>query len=329
MDTGVFRTIYGVFRDNKPTFVAIVAGLSAVIAAVVRADGLIDGFRTRLVENITLAPDPQKAGAFIAVPSALMVYGLAVSLAAGVFFGVASVALLVYGARLRRGTPRSIALQKAYDAVLTNALKIVRKAYPPQQDPPWVFEKVSISVFVNENGDTTLNREDHVRADDGPLRYWEQEIAGEDDSHPVDFLEELGFQLKDEGGNEVAYLVTANEPTRKSVAVFHLPELTPAEPAARIIKSRYTWPRFDRKLSKTGKDDWAWELRSRKRIPVVEFQVCYAKAVGKVSCEVINARVPGDKLEAVELGEGAGWKYTVPDCRADGFELFLRFKTAP
>src|SRR5688500_5368761 len=184
--------IRAVLRYNWRALVIVIGvliGLGALVTQVPAAYAAIEGF---LQSQIVVAPKAT------ARPTPLLVLLCAVAIAMLVGLLAVSCVLLYDSATLRRGRPRDQALQKALDALTDNAREIVKKTYPPQNDPPWLFEKVCITVTVSANGDTVVEREEHVRAEGGPLHYWEIGITAEDDSTPVDFVEQLGFTVKDE-----------------------------------------------------------------------------------------------------------------------------------
>jgi hypothetical protein len=261
-------------------------------------------------------------------PTPLLVVLCAVGIAMLVGLLAVSCVLLYDAAALRRGKPRDKALQKAFDALTDNAREIVKKTYPPQNDPPFLFDRVCITVTVSANGDTVVEREEHVRAEGGPLHYWEMGITAEDDSTPVDFVEQLGFTVKDETGQgsttSVAYLVLKNTPRAKNVGLFLLPKIEPAEPRARVIKIKYQWPGFSTKLRAQGRDEWSFRLKSKRPIPVVEFCAYYAPEFGTLRSRSVT---PTSGLpQGVEFGGMKGFKYTLTDARADSFQHILEIE---
>ena len=184
-------------------------------------------------------------------------------------------------------------------------------------------------MFIAKNGDTSITREDHVRADGRPLRYWSQQIIGKPDSTPIDFVEQLGYEVDDVNGSTmghgVVYLVLDNSRVSKEIAVFHLPEIDPSETAARVIKTKFTWPQFSTKLIKTKTEDWGWVLKSRQNVALFELTVGYDKSLGTIGCTVLSAQPTGSQLMPLTTAVSNGYKYTVPNSPANGFKHELRF----
>lgn len=315
--------IRAVVRHNWRALVIVIGVLIALGGLVTQIPGVysaIEGF----LQSQTVVPPKVTAR-----PTPLLVLLCAIGIA--MLFGLLAVSgvLLYDAATLRRGKPRDQALRKAFEALTDNAREIVMKTYPSQSDPPWLFEKVCITVTVSANGDTVVEREEHVRAEGGPLHYWEVGITAEDDSTPVDFVEQLGFTVKDDTGQgsttSVAYLVLKNTPRAKNVGLFLLPKIEPAEARARVIKTTYRWPGLSTKLRNHGRDEWSFRLKSKRPIPVVEFCVYYAPEFGTLTSRPVT---PVGSPQGVEFGGMKGFKYTFTDARADAFQHILEIVRA-
>ena len=212
--------------------------------------------------------------------------------------------------------PRRAGLEKAFARLTLNSKLIVNQTYPASATPPSVLEKVCVDAFVAANGDTTISREDHIRADGQPVHYWKQQIRGEGIAKPIDFVEQLGLTIEDVSGSSskssVVYLVLENTPRSKEIAIFHLPKIEPAEPAARVVKTQFCWPGLST-MPKTNEEDWGWTLESKKDVLLFELTVRYDNAIGPVKCTVVSAQPVAAVLSAVKDAAGSGWKYTVPN----------------
>jgi hypothetical protein len=315
-------TLWAIVKENRLQTASVVAGVTSLVTLGLRAGKIYDAAAAWTTRHVSIVAGKP------AVDSQL-VLSVCVSGLLAATLAVACIVLLIDDVHQRNASPRTTSLKRALRIVTDNSKRIVYQAYPPSKTPPWLFDKMVIDIFVGANGDAIVKREEHLRADGAPLRMWNQIIVGEDDSTPIEFVEQLNYKVEDkttkDGSLGVAHLVLNNDPRLKEIAIFHLPEIEPGETSARIVMTEFAWPGLSTKLKKDGTERWEWIVKSRKNVPLFELKVSYDRSWGKVACEVVSARTPTSTLEVVESAAARGWKYTVPDSPANGFKHELKF----
>jgi hypothetical protein len=208
--------------------------------------------------------------------------------------------------------------------------RIAHQLYPLAERPPFAFERVSRSYFIETDGTTRVTAEYTIRAYERPLHFWTLLIAAEPDAPGIAFLDEIRFEVRDEAGDDrVAYLLRRNDSHRKEISIFFLPQISPQEPARKIVFS-YTWPGAVKRLLTQGDEELSLQLDSRTQVTEMEYAVYFTAKLHEsytLQCQQVSAKIEGEELRPVEVKAAGhkGWSYKVKNAPARGFRYQWRF----
>jgi hypothetical protein len=97
-------------------------------------------------------------------------------------------------------------------------------------------------------------RRPRIRASGAPLHFWTISIEAEVQAPPIHYLDEIHFQVRDEGAHDLAYLEEEDSGHSKRISVFFLPQIDPSETASRKVTLTYKWPQMLTKLLTEGNE---------------------------------------------------------------------------
>ncbi len=303
----------------------VLAGIVAAIALVFRLDKLVEALRRWVAlgavqpkgSNGLLLSEAWGWGLALGVVALLASLGLCVKL------------FLESRALKREHQTRGETTRKTLQGMMWAANRIANQLYPLAERPPFAFERVSRTYYVEADGTTRVTATYLIRAHERPLHFWTLLVGAELEAPGVAFLEDIQFRIHDEAGDRVAYLLRRNDSHRKEISVFFLPLISPQEPPRRIVFS-YTWPGMARKLLTSGEEDFSLRLDSRTQVRQLEYAVYFHPKLHDdytLQCQQESARIENELLEEVKNGESGskGWRYSVEQAPAEGHTYQWRF----
>lgn len=304
----------------------VLAGIVATIALVLKLDKLVEALRRWVALGAV-----QLKGSNGLLLSEAWGWGLAVGgVALLASLGLCVKLFLENKALKRDQEARGEVMGKTLRGMMWAANRIANQLYPLAERPPYAFERVSRTYFIEADGTTRVTATYLIRAHERPLHFWTLVIRAEHEAPGVAFLEDLQFRVHDEAGNDrVAYLLRRNDSHQKEISVFFLPLISPQEPARRIVFS-YTWPEMARKLLASGEEDFSLRIDSRTQVRQLEYTVYFHPKLHDsytLHCQQESVRIENEVLEEVKNGESGsrGWRYSVEEAPAEGHIYQWRF----
>ena len=176
----------------------------------------------------------------------LLLLLLFVLVVVGVFF-VRAQFFLLRQARLELNRPDS-ELRRALDLatktlreMMAAASRIRQQIFPSAKQPVKTLVSMENAYLIYKNFDATVKRVYVIKASELPLHFWEVEMRVESAADPVDYLDEIGFKVRDETEHALAYLPSLNDKRYKKAVIYFLPQIEPGENPRRIVVT-YKWP---------------------------------------------------------------------------------------
>lgn len=202
--------------------------------------------------------------------------------------------------------------RKTLEGMRSAAKRIVHQAYPVAASPSFNFEKYHYQYWIEKDGTATVKAIHHIRASGAPLHFWTISIEAEVQAPPARFLDEIQFEVRDEGSHDVAYLEEEDGGHSKRISVFFLPQIAPTETVPRRICLTYKWPQMLTKLLTEGNETLGWEISSHNGVVDVLFEVYFDPAIKGIECLQEGPILPGRRPQVETAQNGwKGWKYEV------------------
>ncbi|MEA2603090.1 MAG: hypothetical protein QOF89_4082 [Acidobacteriota bacterium] len=199
-------------------------------------------------------------------------------------------------------------LSRAFEGTMAASRQITTRIWQRLQSHI-IFDGQEVEFRIEAQGDTSFRGVYSVQSSQ-TIPFVPFEIATDEASPEVPYLDELGFQVKLVGktkkDDEVIYLQTDNFPRRKRLVLFFFPEIDARQ---RKVEVTYHWPGLFAKLIRQGADDLAFEWRRPVRRG--EILVRFAAELGEVNCKLVSGQTKGVKLSRSHDQEG----YLVWTCR--------------
>jgi hypothetical protein len=197
-----------------------------------------------------------------------------------------------------------------------------------------VFERYEIDEFCNG----TVTREYMLEAGADPIQVWRASIWADASAEPIDFVGDLDLKVSEnvrhlttpENGsnNRVKFLIGKNDPTRKLIAVFFLPQIEPQE--QRVVRMTYKWPRFANDLAQDGVSRFRHEFETSDLTDTADitmefvFSSKLGDIFGEESCQLSDTESFG--LLPRQPGEEFVFVYRGTDVKVDQKALGFTFR---
>lgn len=185
------------------------------------------------------------------------------------------------------------------------------------------------TYLIFKNFDMEVTRHYKVLASTKPLHFMEIEVLVEDAADPMEFLDTIRFRVHDENGNLMAYLPSRNDVHHKSVIVYFLPEIDPAETKPREVIVTYAWPGGFKKLGTTGVEDYIWTFGSAANLPSAAYRFFLEEGTGKtLDCHITGSPTGTlNKAQRKDQESWNGWEYTLTNASAGRYKVTLELRS--
>lgn len=220
--------------------------------------------------------------------------------------------------------------KKTLEGMMVAANRIREQLFPAAPGPIEMLEAMRASYLIHSNFDTEVRLEYEIRASAGPVHFKEVGMFLENAADPVDYLDEIKFDVRDETvptKHDVCYLPTKNDARRKSVVIFFLPHIDVGEAHPRKIVITYTWPGMFKQLA-GGREMYEWAVRSVAPVPVVECSLALEPGTGyNLATQIAGPRVSNDSLSDFDRDPTRGWPgclYRIAQAPSDTYKLEVR-----
>ena len=307
------RDISSFFRRFWPQ----VLGIATIIALITRIEWLSNVIRQRLSEGMV----PEPAGVLYQgnyLLSAQWGWSLAifiVLLTAGVYVVISS----RIGAKEEPTSSELESelslLQRVRRNSVNNMSLIVNQMY--KRRPVYKIEIFRCEIHINREGDGEVSLHYRIRADREPLDFFVVALNAEGDAAPVQYLEEIGFKIKDiDRATSVTHQLFKDGPREKRLAIFFLPRVEPDQ--TRSLDVSFKWPAMCRRLIGGG-EEFGWGFESQGVIDELVYDIFVEPTVGS-----FTSTISGNKHGIQEINrmfskrDWPGFRYTVKNAAAEG-----------
>lgn len=191
--------------------------------------------------------------------------------------------------------------------------------------------KIDYECFIFPDGDAEITERHTIFAVESAVHFWKSAIVADAEASGVSFLWQLDLDIKDittTGQYETIYVAAADQPLRKELCVFFLPEIEPGE--SRTIERTYYWPGFLTHFI-DGKEVEFWGNYKTAQTDGkcnLNIKADFHRDIGEVKCENHGMPVPGDQLKDYpgRGKSGVQWAYHAPSVVLSKFKYRLMFQ---
>jgi hypothetical protein len=235
-----------------------------------------------------------------------------------------------YGRRkaIRGKSETSTIAHKTLLGMMRAANRIRHQSFPLDPSKQKSYVSIDNTYLVNKDFTTEITRRYQIRAVSTPIHFLEMFFWANDDADPKDYLDDIDFKITSNSeGKDVVYLPIVNEKRRKSVVLYFLPPLDPADPEPRTVSIKYTWPRMLAQLDRIGQEKFEWAYDSVDPIGKVKISYFLEEGTGKkFECEIAGPDY-GVKPSPAKSPKGwPGYIYEVTNAPAGHSEYALELR---
>lgn len=176
------------------------------------------------------------------------------------------------------GTPNLVLT--TLNEVIAAAAVIRDRSFQQLNQPIHSLLCVRNTYYIHKDLTGEVRRYHEVRAPDKPIHFYTAEISVAAKAEPIECLDRLKLNIKDDGENEIVYLPTEMDSFRKKLLLVFLPRIEPGETQPRKVVVEYRWPGMWNQLKSDGQESFSWTLESRDLVPLLEFEIFWDPELG-------------------------------------------------
>jgi len=176
-------------------------------------------------------------------------------------------------------------------------LKTIHNQVYDDAKPRLNYASTKGTYRVRENGDLLVSKHIILQADDKEGPFWTFYASGDKSSSPVESVDDLKISvLADDAQTDLLFITLEDEPWKKKIAVYFLPQLKPNE--TRGFRLYYEWPGSFAKLIETGTTNYDWQNRASSSDSIGDFYAewIFDKNLGEVLCQNTGSKPTGLQL---------------------------------
>jgi hypothetical protein len=219
---------------------------------------------------------------------------------------------------------------KTLRKMMAAASQIRNQLFPPAALPVKRLRLCEGTYLIHKNFDMEVKTRYEVLASDKHVHFVQCDIGVENEADEAEFLDYIGFRVKDGKNQFIPYLPSRDDPRYKGVMIYFLPEIDPAETKPRTLMVTYLWPGGFKRLSVSGQEEFIWDLRSKDNIPSATYQFFLENGTGKVlHCQVTGSTQGTQNLEDGKIHPDKGWdgwQYTIENAPPGEYRLMIRLR---
>jgi hypothetical protein len=176
-------------------------------------------------------------------------------------------------------------------------LRTIHKQLYDDNAPRLDFKSEKARYFVTADGSLKVHKDIVVKANEKEGFVWKFHVTGDQESQPLDTLEDLHFRvIASDKNTDLLHLPLRDDELRKEFVIYFLPILKPGE--TRSFTLYYEWPGSFLKLFQEGTASYTWTNRASSATVVGDFYAewWFDEALGDVDC-----RNTGDRPQNLEM----------------------------
>lgn len=232
---------------------------------------------------------------------------------------------------VRQQTDRQTKAFKTLQGMMRAASHIRDRTFPLATGPLKTFHSIKIVYKIHKDFTAELHREYDISASDQPVHFWTTGNRATAYATPVEYLDDINFNVHGNNEGEIVYLPVENDPLSKQIVIYFLPRIEPGQ--TRKVVITYTWPGLLRQLDQLGEERFNFTYESKETIEHIEIHFYLESGTGKkLFCEIsgpphANTRLVENKHPELNW---SGFIYTVEKSAAGTthYELTVRLRPA-